>query len=209
MTRAAHVDSNQPPFGLPRFEVAARAPETALGLQIIGLWPAIVWMVQRTRDGSDEPWGLVALTALLVVAALSRKRATRQASPSAAVATLGYALCLPWLSPLPCALVGLFAVALSLSRYLCGRTLSFGILGLCWLSVPLLASLDFYLGYPLRWVTAEAATWLLQAGGIAAQRSGVNLFVLGRSKGPWHSVTIAETAQPSDTNADTEPGIHD
>jgi exosortase/archaeosortase family protein len=159
--------------------VYKRIPEIAIGLQVVSLWPIMLWTARRSRDGSDEPWGLVALAALLVVAALSRKRAARQSSAAAPVATLAYALCLLRFAPLPCAVIGLFALALSLSRYLQGRALSFGILGLCWLSVPLLASLDFYLGYPLRWVTAEAATWLLHCSGFAVQRSGVSLVVDG------------------------------
>jgi len=40
-----------------------------------------------------------------------------------------------WLSPLPCAIVGPFALALSLWRYLFVTTLRVGILGLCWLSL--------------------------------------------------------------------------
>ena len=52
-------------------------------------------------------------------------------------------------------------------------------LGLSLLSLPLLASLQFYAGYPLRVITAEASRWLLAAG-FEVERSGASLLVDGR-----------------------------
>ncbi len=53
-------------------------------------------------------------------------------------------------------------------------------LGLSCLALPLLASLQFYAGYPLRAITAEASRWLLQGLGLAVERSGASLLVDGR-----------------------------
>ena len=53
------------------------------------------------------------------------------------------------------------------------------VLGLSLLSLPLLASLQFYAGYPLRVVTAEASRWLLPPAS-ASQRSGASLLVNGQ-----------------------------
>ena len=53
------------------------------------------------------------------------------------------------------------------------------IIGLSVLAVPLLASLQFYAGFPLRVVTAEASRWLLMASH-TVERSGASLRVDGR-----------------------------
>jgi exosortase/archaeosortase family protein len=52
--------------------------------------------------------------------------------------------------------------------------------GLAVLSLPLLASLQFYVGYPLRVVAATLAGGLLRVAGIAAERSGAALTLDGR-----------------------------
>lgn len=51
--------------------------------------------------------------------------------------------------------------------------------GLSVLALPLLSSLQFYAGYPLRVVTAEASRWLL-APGFEVAREGATLMVDGR-----------------------------
>jgi exosortase/archaeosortase family protein len=53
------------------------------------------------------------------------------------------------------------------------------VLGLSLLSLPLLASLQFYAGYPLRVITAEASRWLLVSG-FSVERSGASLLVDGK-----------------------------
>jgi len=53
------------------------------------------------------------------------------------------------------------------------------VLGLAVLALPLLSSLQFYAGYPLRVITAEASRWLL-APGFSVLREGSSLLVDGR-----------------------------
>jgi exosortase/archaeosortase family protein len=53
------------------------------------------------------------------------------------------------------------------------------VLGLAVLALPLLSSLQFYAGYPLRLVTAEAARWLL-APFFVVERAGSSLWIDGR-----------------------------
>lgn len=160
----------------------------ALGLVLhcLSLWPVVTWAIRRFRDGSDEPWGLLALGTLLVVLVVRARRMPSRSPgfegqdlwlPVFALAV--YGLSLHWLSPLPTAVIGLLSVALSLSRVFYRERLQLGVLALCWLSIPLLASLDFYLGYPLRVVTAELAKFLLQFGGLGVARRGVSLFFAG------------------------------
>jgi exosortase/archaeosortase family protein len=148
------------------------------------LWPLWLWSARRLSDGSDDPYGIVALGALLLV--LWRERAGFLDTPRvgwllaavvlAAVAVLSQDL---W-PPLPRAALGVLAV-LGVAMALRGagqpRLAWFG-LGL--LALPLLSSLQFYLGYPLRVLTAEASVWILRGGGLVASRQGSALEVGGQ-----------------------------
>ena len=66
-----------------------------------------------------------------------------------------------------------------LAAFLPGNVATAPVFGLSLLSLPLLASLQFYAGYPLRVITAEASRWLLAAG-FEVERSGASLLVDGR-----------------------------
>ena len=52
--------------------------------------------------------------------------------------------------------------------------------GLLVLALPLVSSLQYYGGYPLRVLTAQLSAWGLQAVGIAAERSGASMLVRGQ-----------------------------
>ncbi len=158
-------------------------PTWGVLLQLGCLWPVLHWIALRSRDGSDEPWSLLALVTL---AAVGFFRARRQAAVRnvdwllPGVALVAYALSFPFLTPLPRALLGLSSLALTLSQYWYGRKLHAGVLGLCWLAIPLMASLEFYASYPLRVFSAELATQLLRLSGLGVERLGVNLVANGR-----------------------------
>ena len=159
------------------------APEWLwLGLLAAALWPTWWWMGQRMVDGSDDPLGLLALTALGVVVWLHRHvlrpsprlrwLALALAGAVAATATRAY------LPDLASALIALLAVAAGLAAFLPTRVATAPVIGLSVLSLPLLASLQFYAGYPLRVVTAEISRWLL-ALSHEVSRSGSSLLVNG------------------------------
>jgi exosortase/archaeosortase family protein len=153
-----------------------------LGLLALALAPTWWWMGRRLVDGSDEPLGLLALAAL---AWLSwRCRGRLRPSPrlgwlaAALVGALLATASLGVLPPLVSALIGLAALGAGLAAFLPASVASAPVMGLAVLSLPLLASLQFYAGYPLRVITAEAARWLL-APAFAVERLGVNLRVDG------------------------------
>jgi exosortase/archaeosortase family protein len=52
--------------------------------------------------------------------------------------------------------------------------------GLVLLALPWIASLQFYLGFPLRVITAQLSAWGLQAAGFDATRSGASMLVNGQ-----------------------------
>jgi exosortase/archaeosortase family protein len=165
--------------------VALRRPPVAwLALQAIALWPHALWMWSRMRDGSDDPLGVVALAALALLVTRLAPRLRGQPDPrwlAAAVlltiASTVATLCLP---PLPASLVAALALAAGIAAWLPPGTARLPFVGLAVLALPLLSSLQFYAGYPLRLATAQLSTWLLTLVGVAAERSGATMEVGGR-----------------------------
>jgi len=164
-----------------------RPPLGWLALQAAALWPHGRWMVQRALDGSDDPLGMAALLALALIVWRSAPRLRAQPRLSwllAAMAlTLAATLALCCTPPLFAALLGALALACALSAWLPdppGDVARLPLAGLVLLTLPLVSSLQFYAGYPLRALTAELSTWLLHGVGIAAERSGASMLVSGR-----------------------------
>ncbi len=160
------------------------APEWIwLALLAAALWPTWLWMGQRMLDRSDDPLGLLALSALGLLAWQQRRRlrpAPRLGWLALALAgAVAATLSQDKLPSLVTALLALSALAAGLCAFLPGSVASAPVIGLAVLSLPLLASLQFYAGYPLRVLTAEASRWLL-ALGHAVERSGASLLVDGR-----------------------------
>jgi exosortase/archaeosortase family protein len=160
------------------------APEWLwLALLSAALWPTGWWMARRMVDGSDDPLGVLALAALGGVVWQHRgllRPAPRLGCLALALAGAVAATALRGdMPPLANALVALLTLAAGLLAFLPARVASAPVLGLAVLSLPLLASLQFYAGYPLRVVTAEASRWLL-AGTHEVTRSGSTLVVNGQ-----------------------------
>ena len=128
-------------------------------LAAAALWPVWRWYLLRLDDGSDEPLGVLALItgAILVWPIRSRLAPTTASTIIAALALLVYALAFPVLLPLPRALLGITAVALAIGLHRAPA----GAWGLLVLSLPLMASLQFYLNHPLQKITAHGAAILI------------------------------------------------
>ncbi len=173
---------------MPRFVRFGIAIDTApewrwLALLALALWPTWWWMGQRMVDGSDDPLGVLALAALATV--LWQHRHQLRAAPRLglqAAALAGAVLTTVLHGQLPDLLVGLvslLSLALGLLAFLPARVATAPVLGLSVLSLPLLASLQFYAGFPLRVVTAEASRWLLSVAH-TVERTGSSLVVNGQ-----------------------------
>jgi exosortase/archaeosortase family protein len=168
-----------------RFGIAIdTAPEWRwLALLSMALWPTWWWMGQRMVDGSDDPLGVLALAALGTL--LWQHRLRLRAAPRLGfqvVALTGAVLTTALHNQLPdllVALMGLLSLAAGLIAFLPLSVATAPVWGLSVLSVPLLASLQFYAGFPLRVVTAEASRWLL-ALAHTVERSGSALVVDGQ-----------------------------
>ena len=173
---------------MPRFVRFGIAIDTApewrwLALLTVALWPTWWWMGQRMVDGSDDPMGLLAVTALGVLLWQQRHRlraAPRLVLQVTALSGAVLTTVLHGLWPdLLVALVGVLALAAGLIAFLPARVATAPVWGLSVLSLPLLASLQFYAGFPLRVVTAEVSRWLLSLTH-TVERTGSALMVNGQ-----------------------------
>lgn len=153
-------------------------------LPALALWPVWLWSLRRMSDGSDDPYGVVALAMLLLC--LWRERRHFAAAPRPAwllasltfgVLAIGTGALLPALARGVLAVLALIAAALALRRP--GQPV-LAWLGLGLLALPILSSLQFFAGYPLRVITAEASVWLLRGLGQAVERQGSTLDVGGQ-----------------------------
>lgn len=140
-------------------------------------WPVLRWFFLRLGDGSDEPHGLVALAAALVFAPWRAWREPLSPRRHALLAALlaFYCAAFPFAPPLARALlfVALLAVAAAPPRF------AFAWGALLALSLPVVATLQFYLGYPLRALTAWLCTPILALGGLDVHAAGTTLIWAG------------------------------
>ena len=159
-------------------------PVVWLGLQAAALWPHWRWAAARLADGSDDPLGLAAL--LVLGLALWRLAPRLRSAPSRAwlavamAGTLLATLAVMFAPPLLAACVAMLALVAGLCAFAPGGTPLLPLAGLSVLALPVVSSLQFYAGFPLRVVTAQLSTWALQAMGMAAERSGTAMLVEGR-----------------------------
>lgn len=158
------------------------------------LWPVWAWYAQRLIASPEERVGLAALgaAALLLFRAPLTPRpagafplprgllrdgaiAPRPSYALAAVLFAAYAASFPLLPPLLRAFLGGSALVALCSRWRLGVAFHPGLAALWTLSLPVIPSLDFYAGYPLRAGVALAAGALLRLGGFAVTARGATL----------------------------------
>ncbi len=162
----------------------ARGTQISAALAIVALLlaaiPTLPWYILRLQDGGDELAGLVPLAAAIWFSIRDRK-ALGLTSPgvwTGAFLLLLQAATFPFLPALIRALLMIAAVS-----SVAGIWRKPGILCLFVLALPWTASLDFFLGYPLRLLTSVNAEFLLGIVGTDVTRSGVQLLYEGRVVG--------------------------
>jgi exosortase/archaeosortase family protein len=166
-------------------ERLARAPRVwwLLGLLFAALWPHGLWLARRLTDGSDEPWGLLALATVLALIVRARRELvlpTRTALAISGVLAVLAALLTFVVPPIVAAAAAMLALAAFITSALPRRPAA-PMATLLLLALPVIASLQFYLGYPLRLATAHAAAPVLALAGVEAQASGAALLWQGRT----------------------------
>lgn len=147
-----------------------------LAAQAAAFWPVWRWYAARMATSPDDRVGLLAMAVLVVF--LWRKstlvgKPFRVALP--AVLTLLYAATYGFLPPLGRAAIAMTAMAAMISALLLATPLHLGVWGLFGLALPVIPSLQFYLGYPLRLLVATLTVPILRGSGQAVVRDGVCL----------------------------------
>lgn len=155
-----------------------RMPRTfwLLSALFVALWPHWIYVARRLVDGSDEPWGVLAW--LTVVALLLRDHAllaqpTRSALVASAMLAIVAAAAQLVLPDLAAAALAMLALGLYLVHAL--RRPATPLIVLLLLALPIIASLQFYLGFPLRVLAAHASAWMLWVGGLDATAAGASI----------------------------------
>jgi exosortase len=187
-----------------------RFPGAIIAIHAISFWPVWRWFAARTTDGSDEPWGIAALVVALalswphdrrlsllatsnVVSTNGMRAASNTVSTNgmgvtndslliaAASLTFIYAASIPFAPPLVRAIIAMAALACSWVSITQSRDKLPFVLVLFALSLPVIASLQFYAGFPLRTVTAGGATALLNLVGMSVERLGTAMIWQGQT----------------------------
>jgi exosortase/archaeosortase family protein len=159
-------------------ELLAKRPALLLAVHAAAFWPVWRWYLDRMNDGADEPWAVIALAAALFVSWPSRSLRIDGADhllSLAALLTLVYAASAPFAPPLVRALLAMAALACSWTSIAGARERLPAVLALLALSLPVLASLQFYAGFPLRVATTSGATGLLNVAGFDVVRVGTSM----------------------------------
>jgi exosortase/archaeosortase family protein len=150
--------------------------------QAVAFWPVWRWYAARVGGFGDEAWGHLAFA--LAVYFLWRGKSDGVGDGPGllfpALLVLLYAASYPFLPPLLRAGVAFTALGCTASLLRFGKPFHPGTLGLLYLSLPMLPSLQFYGGYPLRALVAGVVAPLLRLGGYAVVREGTCLNWAGR-----------------------------
>ncbi|MEO8037314.1 MAG: archaeosortase/exosortase family protein [Betaproteobacteria bacterium] len=158
-------------------------PGVLFALQIAALWPFWIRYARRTTDGSDEPWGVVALLAAAAILWLRRGACAQPPNPVllaiAGTLTLVAVAAAAAIAPLAGAVAAVGALGCTVGAIHGTRRIDWPWMALAALALPVVSSLQFYLGYPLRWLTAGATVIALGAAGMVVDQRGSMLSWMG------------------------------
>src|SRR4030095_2960578 len=160
----------------------------ALALLMVACWPTVLWYAGRVTDGSDEPWGLLSIATLLALIYLRKPQPEPRDLPLLVVAGLliVYISGFWWAPHLVRAVIAATALAIIVSTQFLGTRFHVGTWSLAVLSLPLISSMQFYLGYPLRVAVSALTAALLQLSGFAVIPEDACL--------RWHAELVAVDA---------------
>jgi exosortase/archaeosortase family protein len=158
----------------PEDYVGLVKPPVLFLFQIIAFWPVWQWYIERSVDGSDDSWGWVALgtASLICLRSDTGARVPRFPWLLPALLVSTYTISYWFFPPLLRAMIAVVSIGAVISVYRFGNRLHAGVCGLLILSLPLMASLQFYLGFPLRFLVAELSALMLRLGGLTVMSEG-------------------------------------
>jgi len=151
-------------------------------IQLLAFWPVVRWYAIRTIDSSDAPWGIISLTAAAVLLFVKRPAgATAVVSLAVPVILMMlYAALFHFLPPLLRAAIAVCAISSFISICCFGIILQPGVCGLLLLSLPVVPTMQFYFGYPLRVITGILAVSFIKPAGFPVVLEGAVLNWCGK-----------------------------
>lgn len=176
------------PACAPRDAAAADSPAAGAvpwGLLVaahgVALWPVVQWYALRIGESDGDAWGIAALTVAVWFCAAARPPARRAGIGAATAALVVYATASPFVPPLVGAALGMVSLVALVSALRFGTRIQPALLALCLASLPSVASLQFFVGWPFRVAVAAVVAPVLRGLGIDAVREGTSLVVAGRA----------------------------
>ncbi|MBX7173194.1 MAG: exosortase/archaeosortase family protein [Pyrinomonadaceae bacterium] len=145
-------------------------------LLLIAFWGVWRWYFLRLTTSSEEIYGILALLAIIFFSfkEKSQPQNFRFLIFSTALILI-YALTYAFFPPLIRAFIAVTSLTFFINGWRFGKFFHFGIWSLFLLSLPIVASLQFYFGYPMRVIIGEATKFILRLNGIFVVREGVCL----------------------------------
>lgn len=145
-------------------------------LQLFAFWSVGRWYFLRLSTSGDESWGILALAAICFLSFKGQTKNAQNINFYLIIASIIiFAISFPFLPPLLRAVIAVTSLTLTISDWRFGRKFHFGIWSLFLLSLPIVASMQFYLGFPMRIIIGEATAFLLKLNGLVVFRDGVCL----------------------------------
>lgn len=146
-------------------------------LQLVALWPVWRWYGLRITDIAGDEYGFLAFGTAVLLLGWRRQRqhwTTIKLAPPIALLVV-YALFYP-IAPMEIrAGFAFVSLAFTLSLLATGEWPRMSMIGLFLLALPLIPSLQFYLGYPMRLVVAWLAAGVLNLAGLGVGTQGACL----------------------------------
>ena len=171
-------------------------PLLATALVMAATWDAWRWYISRVASAPEEAAALALTIVFLGVIGIARLSRTASSRPlplvTVAVVLALYAASHALLPPIARAAIAVAATLFCLYHAAFSERPPIAFWGMVVLALPVLPSLQFTLGYPMRVVSAALVVGLLQAQGLAVERQGTFLL--------WRDETIQFDARCSGVN---------
>ncbi len=154
-------------------------PLVLLAIQAVAFWAVWQWAISRFASSVEVGWEFLPLIAIGFLCwntgSSTRTDLDRRALLTASALIGVYAAAFLFVPSLVRAILAFASITVVVSSWRFGRIFHPGIFGLFLLSLPIVESLNFFLGYPMRVVVGEAVVFLLNLQGIDVYREGVGL----------------------------------
>jgi len=144
-------------------------------IPVLACWSAWAWVAGRL--GADPADAVGLLAPVIATVLLWREKQHTVAYPwlAPSVLLLVYALAFHAVLPLARAALAVTALAAAVSAWRLGTRMHLALWGLLLLALPVIPSLQFYLGFPLRALVAALSAPLLRGSGLSVMPQGACL----------------------------------